>query len=58
MLQVLLSAEAFASYGWRIAFLVSFVLVFIGLLVRLTVAETPAFRAMDGAGRAFGCSAA
>ena len=47
MLQVLLSAEAFASYGWRIAFLVSFVLVFIGLLVRLRVAETPAFRAME-----------
>jgi MFS family permease len=47
MLQVLLPAEAFASYGWRIAFLVSFVLVFIGLLVRLRVAETPAFRAME-----------
>jgi MFS family permease len=47
VLQLLLPAQAFASYGWRIAFLVSFVLVFIGLLVRLRVAETPAFRAMQ-----------
>jgi MFS family permease len=47
MLQLLLPAHAFASYGWRIAFLFSVVLVFFGLLVRLRVAETPAFRAME-----------
>jgi MFS family permease len=47
MLQWLLPAHAFASYGWRIAFLLSVVLVFFGLLVRLRVAETPAFRAME-----------
>jgi len=46
-LQLLLPAQAFASYGWRIAFLISFVLVFFGLLVRLRVAETPAFLAME-----------
>lgn len=46
-LQFLLPAHAFASYGWRIAFLFSIVLVFFGLLVRLRVAETPAFRAME-----------
>jgi MFS family permease len=46
-LQLLLPAHAFASYGWRIAFLLSFVLVLFGLLVRLLVAETPAFRAME-----------
>jgi MFS family permease len=47
MLQLLLPVHAFASYGWRIAFLVSFVLVFFGLLVRLRVAETPAFWAIE-----------
>lgn len=37
-------SPAFLSYGWRIPFLCSAVLVFIGLYVRLAVAETPAFR--------------
>jgi MFS family permease len=45
-LQLLLPAQAFASYGWRIAFLFSVVLVFFGLVVRLRVAETPAFQAL------------
>jgi MFS family permease len=45
-LQLLLPAQAFASYGWRIAFLLSVVLVFFGLVVRLRVAETPAFQAL------------
>ncbi|WP_199254383.1 MFS transporter [Mycolicibacterium mengxianglii] len=43
LLQVLLSEEAFLSYGWRIAFLVSVVLVIFGVVVRLKAAETPAF---------------
>lgn len=43
-LQLLLPAHAFASYGWRIAFLLSIVLVVFGLVVRLRVAETPAFQ--------------
>jgi MFS family permease len=47
MLQLLLPAHAFASYGWRIAFLLSVVLVFFGLVVRLRVAETPAFQAIQ-----------
>ena len=34
---------AFISYGWRIGFLLSIVLVVIGLYVRLKVLETPAF---------------
>ncbi|MET7934147.1 MFS transporter [Streptomyces sp. NPDC005322] len=33
---------AFVSWGWRIPFLASAVLVFVGLLVRLKVAESPA----------------
>lgn len=38
------SSPAFLSYGWRIPFLCSAVLVVVGLYVRLSVAETPAFR--------------
>jgi MFS family permease len=39
--------QAFLSYGWRIAFLVSVLLVVVGLVVRLSVLETPAFREMQ-----------
>jgi MFS family permease len=39
-----LSEEQFASWGWRIPFLFSVVLVAIGLYVRVTIAETPVFR--------------
>ena len=42
----LLSEEQFLSYGWRAAFGVSIVLVLVGLLIRLRVAETPAFQRM------------
>lgn len=38
-----LSDEAFLSWGWRIAFLVSLVLVALGLFIRLKVLETPEF---------------
>jgi MHS family shikimate/dehydroshikimate transporter-like MFS transporter len=34
----------FLSWGWRIPFLISFVLVFIGLFVRMRLIETPAFQ--------------
>ncbi|WAC56332.1 MFS transporter [Gordonia sp. SL306] len=43
ILQVTLDDDAFLTYGWRIAFLVSVVLVVIGFIVRLKVDETPAF---------------
>jgi MFS family permease len=39
-----MSPEAFQSWGWRIPFLVSIVLVAVGLYVRLQIAETPVFR--------------
>jgi metabolite-proton symporter len=39
-----LTNEQFFSFGWRIPFLASAVLVFVGLYVRLTIAETPVFR--------------
>ncbi len=35
--------EAFLSWGWRVPFLVSFVLVLVGLYVRLRVLESPEF---------------
>ncbi|TDC93231.1 MFS transporter [Saccharopolyspora aridisoli] len=38
-----MSDAAFASWGWRIPFLVSAVLVVVGLWVRLSLSETPAF---------------
>ncbi len=40
-----LSDEDFASWGWRIPFLASALLVGIGLWVRLKIGETPAFKA-------------
>jgi MFS transporter, MHS family, shikimate and dehydroshikimate transport protein len=38
------SSQQFLAFGWRIPFLVSFVLVLIGLFIRLSIAETPEFR--------------
>ncbi|OBI83583.1 MFS transporter [Mycobacterium sp. E740] len=43
LLQIALPVEAFESYGWRIAFLFSIVLVVFGLVVRWKATETPAF---------------
>ena len=39
----LMSPDAFESYGWRIPFLLSFVLIIIAVYIRLKVSETPAF---------------
>jgi metabolite-proton symporter len=39
------SPEAFLAWGWRIPFLLSAVLVLIGLYIRLSVEESPVFRA-------------
>lgn len=39
-----LSDETFFAWGWRIPFLASAVLVFVGLWVRLRINETPAFQ--------------
>lgn len=40
-----LSDEAFLSWGWRIPFLLSIILVFIGLWIRTSISESPVFRA-------------
>lgn len=41
-----LDDKAFVSYGWRIAFLLSALLVAVGVFLRLRVLETPVFRVM------------
>jgi MFS family permease len=46
-LQVALGPAQFLAYGWRIGFLLSLLLVVIGVLVRLRVDETPAFRELQ-----------
>ena len=38
-----LPEEQFLTWGWRVPFLLSIVLVFVGLLIRLRILETPAF---------------
>ncbi|MGW2218579.1 MFS transporter [Nonomuraea sp. NPDC001684] len=38
------SDEAFLSWGWRIPFLLSGVLVMVGLWIRLTISESPVFQ--------------
>ncbi len=45
LLAVFQSAEAFLAWGWRLPFLLSAVLVLIGLYVRLQVEESPVFQA-------------
>ena len=39
-----MTPQGFLSWGWRVPFLVSIVLVAVGLYVRLRIAETPVFR--------------
>jgi len=39
-----LTDQQFFTFGWRLPFLASAVLVFLGLYVRLTISETPVFR--------------
>src|SRR6516225_9724232 len=38
--------EAFLSWGWRVPFMLSIVLVAVGLLIRVRILETPAFTRM------------
>jgi metabolite-proton symporter len=44
LLGAILSDEQFFSFGWRIPFIASALLVFVGLYVRLRITETPAFK--------------
>ncbi|MBB1151587.1 MULTISPECIES: MFS transporter [Amycolatopsis] len=45
-----LSADDFRSWGWRIPFLVSLVLVAVGLVIRLRVEESPVFAKLRSTG--------
>ncbi|MEU6811505.1 MFS transporter [Streptomyces sp. NPDC046831] len=44
LLTAVLSDDAFGSWGWRIPFLLSGVLVIVGLWIRLSVDESPVFQ--------------
>ena len=41
------SDAAFESWGWRVPFLLSGVLVLVGLWIRLTISESPLFRELE-----------
>ncbi len=43
----LTSDQAFLSWGWRVPFLLSGLLVVVGLWIRLTIAESPLFTAVE-----------
>lgn len=42
-----LTGENFGTWGWRVPFLLSAVLIVVGLIIRLKVSETPAFRQLE-----------
>jgi MFS family permease len=44
-----MSGESFEAWGWRVPFLLSFLLVIVGVYIRLKVSETPAFAEMKRA---------
>lgn len=46
-LGALLTEAQFTAWGWRVAFLLSGVLVFFGLWIRAKLEETPVFKAME-----------
>lgn len=50
VLTLALTEDQFLSFGWRIAFLVSAVLVGFGLWIRLKLEETPIFKAIEAQG--------
>lgn len=50
LLAAMLSNAEFLSWGWRVAFLASALLVIFGLLIRLKLEETPVFKAIQAHG--------
>ena len=50
LLNFVLSEEAFLSWGWRVAFLLSGALVLVGLWIRTTIAESPLFTEVEESG--------
>src|SRR5215217_3547723 len=50
VLNGMLSESAFLSWGWRVPFLLSGVLVVVGLWIRLTITESPLFAEIEQSG--------
>ncbi|MDD7969035.1 MFS transporter [Actinomycetospora lemnae] len=50
VLAATLTSEQLLSWGWRVAFLLSAVLVAFGLWIRITLEDTPVFRALQDSG--------
>jgi MFS family permease len=50
IVQTLISQQAFASWGWRIPFLISVLLVAVSLYIRLRMKESPIFSQIKSAG--------
>jgi MFS family permease len=50
--RVVFGEEAFRSWGWRLPFLLSFVLLAVSLYIRLKMSESPLFARMKSEGRA------
>ncbi|MDI2036736.1 MFS transporter [Paenarthrobacter nitroguajacolicus] len=44
------SGKDFLVWGWRVPFLLSALLIVVGMVIRLKVAETPAFQRLEAAG--------
>jgi predicted MFS family arabinose efflux permease len=51
VLRLTMSPEAFASYGWRIPFLISIILLGFSVWIRLSLNESPAFQRMKEQGK-------
>jgi len=49
-LSIALSGGSFTSWGWRIPFLASAVIVFVGIYLRVTVSESPVFEGISQEG--------
>lgn len=50
LLSYLLTDAQFLAWGWRVAFILSFVLVLVGLYIRLNIMETPEFSKIKSKG--------
>ncbi len=50
LMQAVTDDEAFASWGWRVPFLLSGLLVLVGLWIRMSIAESPQFEKVEGSG--------
>jgi MFS family permease len=49
--RTVLGEDAFKSYGWRVPFLLSFVLLGVSLYIRLRMKESPLFAALKSSGK-------